>query len=85
MDQCQVTGALIDVYHHRFSTYLTVVLFFQLAYDESYLDPTNLRSKLQKHLAFDSELTENEKRLVAVEAQGEQLIKEKHFMSEQVC
>ncbi|VDM73350.1 unnamed protein product, partial [Strongylus vulgaris] len=56
----------------------------QLAYDESYLDPTNLRSKLQKHLAFDSELTENEKRLVAVEAQGEQLIKEKHFMKEQV-
>ncbi|ETN74189.1 hypothetical protein NECAME_13133 [Necator americanus] len=56
----------------------------QLAYDESYLDPTNLRAKLQKHLAFDSELTENEKRLVAVEAQGEQLIKEKHFMSEQV-
>ncbi|VDO69394.1 unnamed protein product [Heligmosomoides polygyrus] len=56
----------------------------QLAYDESYLDPTNLRSKLQKHLAFDSELTENEKRLVAVEAQGEQLIKERHFMSEQV-
>ncbi|KAE9418301.1 hypothetical protein Angca_009245, partial [Angiostrongylus cantonensis] len=56
----------------------------QLAYDESYLDPTNLRAKLQKHLAFDSELTENEKRLVAVEAQGEQLIKEKHFMSDQV-
>uniref|UniRef100_A0A183G6D8 PH domain-containing protein n=1 Tax=Heligmosomoides polygyrus TaxID=6339 RepID=A0A183G6D8_HELPZ len=46
----------------------------QLAYDESYLDPTNLRSKLQKHLAFDSELSENEKRLVAVEALGEQLI-----------
>ncbi|WKY08955.1 hypothetical protein Q1695_001825 [Nippostrongylus brasiliensis] len=56
----------------------------QLAYDESYLDPTNLRAKLQKHLAFDSELTENEKRLVAVEAQGEQLIKDRHFMSEQV-
>ncbi|PIO70965.1 spectrin repeat-containing domain protein [Teladorsagia circumcincta] len=55
----------------------------QLANDESYLDPTNLRAKLQKHLAFDSELTENEKRLVAVEAQGEQLIKERHFMSEQ--
>ncbi|KJH48207.1 spectrin repeat-containing domain protein [Dictyocaulus viviparus] len=56
----------------------------QIAYDESYLDPTNLRAKLQKHLAFDSELTENEKRLVTVEAQGEQLIKEKHFMSGQV-
>ncbi|CAD6193236.1 unnamed protein product [Caenorhabditis auriculariae] len=56
----------------------------QLAYDESFLDQTNLRAKLQKHLAFDSELVENEKRLSAVEAQGEQLVVEKHFMSEQV-
>ncbi|VDO30987.1 unnamed protein product [Heligmosomoides polygyrus] len=46
----------------------------KLAYDESYLDPTNVRSKLQKHLAFDSELSENEKRPVAVKAQEELLI-----------
>lgn len=56
----------------------------QLAYDESYLDPTNLRSKLQKHLAFDSELTENEKRLVTVEDQGKKLISENHFMKDNV-
>jgi hypothetical protein len=28
----------------------------QIAYDESYLDQTNLQSKLQRHLAFDAEL-----------------------------
>uniref|UniRef100_A0A1I7X9F8 PH domain-containing protein n=1 Tax=Heterorhabditis bacteriophora TaxID=37862 RepID=A0A1I7X9F8_HETBA len=56
----------------------------QLAYDESYLDPTNLRAKLQKHLAFDSELTENEKRLNTVDSQGKQLVSERHFMSDQV-
>ncbi|CAI4223262.1 unnamed protein product [Auanema sp. JU1783] len=63
-------------------TWITAKL--QLAYDESYLDPINLRSKLQKHLAFDSELNENEKRLAVVEEQGNDLIREKHFMSEQV-
>ncbi|CAI2353897.1 unnamed protein product [Caenorhabditis sp. 36 PRJEB53466] len=56
----------------------------QLAYDESFLDHTNLRSKLQKHMAFDSELVENEKRLSTVERQGEELVAENHFMSEQV-
>ncbi|CAB3398580.1 unnamed protein product [Caenorhabditis bovis] len=56
----------------------------QLAYDESFLDHTNLRSKLQKHMAFDSELVENEKRLTAVERQGVELVNENHFMSEQV-
>lgn len=56
----------------------------QLAYDESFLDHTNLRSKLQKHMAFDSELVENEKRLSTVERQGEQLVTDNHFMSEQV-
>ncbi|CAP39687.2 Protein CBR-SMA-1 [Caenorhabditis briggsae] len=56
----------------------------QLAYDESFLDHTNLRSKLQKHMAFDSELVENEKRLSNVERQGEELVADNHFMSEQV-
>ncbi|CAJ0961940.1 unnamed protein product, partial [Mesorhabditis belari] len=56
----------------------------QLAYDESYLDPANLRSKLQKHLAFDSELSENEKRLNAVVDEGHRLIKDNHFSKKEV-
>lgn len=56
----------------------------QMAYDESFLDHSNLRSKLQKHLAFDSELTENEKRLIGVEEEGENMLQQKHFMSEQI-
>jgi DNA repair exonuclease SbcCD ATPase subunit len=55
-----------------------------MAYDESYLDSTNLRSKLQQHLAFDSELTENEKRLNTVEQEGEDFIQKEHFMKDQV-
>ncbi|CAJ0573578.1 unnamed protein product, partial [Mesorhabditis spiculigera] len=56
----------------------------QLAYDESYLDPANLRSKLQKHLAFDSELAENEQRLNFVVNEGNKLIKENHFSKQEV-
>ncbi|KAK0410555.1 hypothetical protein QR680_005192 [Steinernema hermaphroditum] len=47
----------------------------QLAYDESYIDPTNLRSKLQKHLAFDAELEASEGRLDAIKEEGEALLR----------
>uniref|UniRef100_A0A914XIB6 Spectrin alpha chain n=1 Tax=Plectus sambesii TaxID=2011161 RepID=A0A914XIB6_9BILA len=56
----------------------------QLAYDESFLDPTNLRSKLQKHLAFDAELHANQGRLDGVIAEGEGLIKQHHFAKDDV-
>ena len=38
----------------------------QIATDESYRDPTNLQGKLQKHLAFEAELTTNKRRLEGV-------------------
>uniref|UniRef100_A0A1I7Z9V4 PH domain-containing protein n=1 Tax=Steinernema glaseri TaxID=37863 RepID=A0A1I7Z9V4_9BILA len=47
----------------------------QLAYDESYIDPTNLRSKLQKHLAFDAELEASEGRLDAIKEEGDALLR----------
>lgn len=40
----------------------------QIASDESYRDPTNLQGKIQKHQAFEAELTANRKRVDAVSA-----------------
>ena len=37
-----------------------------MATDESYRDPTNLQSKLQKHQAFEAELTANKGRVDSV-------------------
>ena len=34
-----------------------------VATDESYKDPTNLKAKLQKHQAFEAEITANEERI----------------------
>lgn len=38
----------------------------QTASDESYRDPTNLLAKLQKHQAFEAELTANKARVESV-------------------
>ena len=38
----------------------------QTASDESYRDPTNLQSKLQKHQAFEAELSANKGRVDSV-------------------
>ena len=37
-----------------------------VASDESYRDPTNLQSKLQKHAAFQAELSSNKGRVDSV-------------------
>uniref|UniRef100_A0A5S6R1A2 Spectrin beta chain n=1 Tax=Trichuris muris TaxID=70415 RepID=A0A5S6R1A2_TRIMR len=51
----------------------------QIAYDESYLDSTNLQNKLRKHSAFDAELKANEPRIAAIEKEAEALIAADHF------
>ena len=38
----------------------------QTATDESYKDPTNLESKMQKHQAFEAEITTNKARMDTV-------------------
>lgn len=43
----------------------------QVANDENYRDSSNLQSKIQKHAAFDSELTANRGRVGAVVGEGE--------------
>ncbi|MFH4975130.1 hypothetical protein AB6A40_001839 [Gnathostoma spinigerum] len=57
----------------------------QLAYDETFLDQTNLRSKLRKHLAFEAELDANEERVRTIIDAGEKLIAEKHSASEDIA
>ncbi|XP_043282558.1 spectrin beta chain, non-erythrocytic 5 isoform X2 [Venturia canescens] len=56
----------------------------QVAADENYRDSTNLQSKIQKHLAFESELTANRGRVGAVVAEGEALIEDNHYASKEI-
>ncbi|VDM97600.1 unnamed protein product [Thelazia callipaeda] len=57
----------------------------QLAYDESFLDQTNLRAKLQKHLTFDAELEANEGRIQSTVKAGNKLISNKHYATDQIA
>lgn len=66
----------------EFITWMNAKL--QLAYDEEYTDATSLRSKLQKHLAFETELQASEERVDAIRTQGERLIYEDHYEKETV-
>lgn len=43
----------------------------QIADDESYKDPTNLPGKLQKHQAFEAEVSANEERIFGVMNMGQ--------------
>ena len=56
----------------------------QVASDESYRDPTNLQDKIQKHQAFESELTTNEGQVQEVEKVGINLIDAGHFASPKI-
>ncbi|XP_071037774.1 spectrin beta chain [Parasteatoda tepidariorum] len=57
---------------------------FQVASDESYRDPTNLLSKIQKQAAFEAELAANKARVDAVIGEGERLINGGHYASFQI-
>ncbi|XP_060065678.1 spectrin alpha chain-like isoform X1 [Ylistrum balloti] len=54
------------------------------ASDESYLDPTNLQTKVQKHQNFEAELDANKNRIETIHQTGEQLIEEEHYASENI-
>ncbi|XP_046434088.1 spectrin beta chain, non-erythrocytic 1 isoform X2 [Neodiprion fabricii] len=56
----------------------------QVANDENYRDSSNLQSKIQKHAAFDSELTANRGRVGAVVGEGEVLMEENHYASKEI-
>lgn len=56
----------------------------QVASDENYRDPSNLQSKIQKHIAFELELSANRGRVGAVTVEGEALIGAGHFASMEI-
>ncbi|XP_054158910.1 spectrin alpha chain-like isoform X2 [Oppia nitens] len=56
----------------------------KIASDESYLDPTNLNGKLQKHQNFDQELSANKSRIDEISSVGKQLIDGKHYASPKI-
>ncbi|UYV70522.1 SPTAN1 [Cordylochernes scorpioides] len=54
------------------------------ATDESYLDPTNVNGKLQKHQNFMQELDANESRKDENVSTGEELIEASHYASDRI-
>jgi spectrin alpha len=54
------------------------------ASDESYLDPTNLNGKLQKHENFQQELNANKSRIDEVTTVGKELIDGRHYAAPKI-
>ena len=54
----------------------------KVATDDSYLDPTNLNGKVQKHQNFEQELTANKSRIDEVLETGNDLIESAHVQSD---
>ncbi|KAH0615580.1 hypothetical protein JD844_005026 [Phrynosoma platyrhinos] len=55
------------------------------ATDEAYKDPSNLQGKVQKHQAFEAELSANQSRIDGLEKAGQKLIDVKHYASDEVA
>lgn len=71
---------LRDVY--EFEIWLSQKI--QVVSDENYRDPSNLQSKMQKHLTFDAEITANSGRIQNIINQGQDLIDGRHFASNEI-
>lgn len=54
------------------------------AKDQSYLDPTNIRGKLQKHTNFEQELRANRNRLDDIKNTGDELIGSEHYAKDHI-
>ncbi|KAJ8346496.1 hypothetical protein SKAU_G00278970 [Synaphobranchus kaupii] len=54
------------------------------ATDEAYKDPSNLQGKVQKHQAFEAELSANQSRIDALQKSGQELKDRKHYASAEV-
>ncbi|XP_077478046.1 spectrin alpha chain, non-erythrocytic 1 isoform X5 [Stigmatopora argus] len=55
------------------------------ASDEAYKDPSNLQGKVQKHQAFEAELSANQSRIDALQKSGQELLDGKHYASTEVA
>ncbi|XP_060810568.1 spectrin alpha chain [Amyelois transitella] len=56
----------------------------KFATDDSYLDPTNLNGKVQKHQNFEQELQANKPRVDEVTAAGHRLLEQQHFAQPEI-
>ncbi|KAJ2946711.1 hypothetical protein O0L34_g12769 [Tuta absoluta] len=56
----------------------------KFATDDSYLDPTNLNGKVQKHQNFEQELQANKPRIDEIQTLGAQLLEQEHFAKPQI-
>ncbi|XP_035787487.1 spectrin alpha chain isoform X2 [Anopheles albimanus] len=56
----------------------------KFATDDSYLDPTNLNGKVQKHTNFEHELTANKSRIEDITATGQTLVERGHYAADKV-
>ncbi|CAH0600848.1 unnamed protein product [Chrysodeixis includens] len=56
----------------------------KFATDDSYLDPTNLNGKVQKHQNFEQELQANKPRIDEITLTGQRLLEQEHFAKPQI-
>ncbi|KAK0179706.1 hypothetical protein PV327_005434 [Microctonus hyperodae] len=56
----------------------------KFATDDSYLDPTNLNGKVQKHQNFEQELNANKTRMEEMVSIGQELIDADHYASDRI-
>jgi len=54
----------------------------QAASDDSYKDPTNLQAKIQKHQAFEAEVTAHSNAIVSLNNTGTEMISQSHYASD---
>ncbi|KAM5130020.1 spectrin beta chain, non-erythrocytic 5 [Mantella aurantiaca] len=52
-----------------------------IAMDDSWRDPSNLQTKLQKHQTFEAEIKANRNRLDGIKADGEKMLQANHYAS----
>lgn len=56
----------------------------KFATDDSYLDPTNLNGKVQKHQTFEQELSANKSRIEELDSVGRELVEANHWATDRI-
>ncbi|NXY15062.1 SPTN5 protein, partial [Atrichornis clamosus] len=55
-----------------------------IAQDDSWKDPSNLQTKLQRHQTFQAEIMANRNHLDSIKSEGEKMLHERHYASEAI-
>ncbi|NWZ66645.1 SPTN5 protein, partial [Acrocephalus arundinaceus] len=55
-----------------------------IAQDDSWKDPSNLQTKLQRHQTFQAEIMANRNHLDSIRSEGEKMLHERHYASEAI-